>query len=49
MWKSKSSEGKLKVKLFLCLQYQVKISYKFATLEDLDGSVDISRAWKSIS
>jgi hypothetical protein len=29
-------------------QYQVKISNKFAALENVDGDVDINRAWGSI-
>jgi hypothetical protein len=29
-------------------QYQVKISYRFAALDSLDGSVHSKRAWESI-
>jgi len=29
-------------------QYQVKISNRFAALENLDDDVDINRAWESI-
>jgi hypothetical protein len=29
-------------------QYQVKISNKFAALENLDDDVDINRAWETI-
>jgi hypothetical protein len=29
-------------------QYQIKISYRFAALENLNGSEDINRAWKNI-